>query len=115
MRDEVVSNVWGGESQLTKAAYDMANNPDSQDSNVTIINDDGTKTNMNFFDLKQKIIQLKISGETDNELKNLLDAFTQHITIIKENLVIREMNRIKMEQEKVMDEEDTSVNAPVTK
>ena len=95
MRWDVVVRVWGNESNLTKAAYEMINlNSEGGEKIVVQIVGGEPKEFDSIRKLKDRIIQLKITNENDSELQCLLGAFTNQIGAMKEALVIQEMNKM---------------------
>lgn len=77
----MVVRVWGNESNLTKAAYEMIN-LNSEESEEPIIAHLGEGEDRWFSSIKQlkdRIIQLKMMNrdeDADMELQSLLGAFT---------------------------------------
>lgn len=63
--------------------------------------------------LKNEIIALKISGDDEEKLKKLLGAMTNHITMIKEALVMQEMSRMSGEAAMAVKTKDDDINAPL--
>ena len=86
---------WGSESNLTKDAYDLVNVPDKE---IDLVGSDGkpiTDTDSNSIrtirDLKNEIIRLKVSGEDNDRLGELLGVFSNQIMWVKEKMVMEKM------------------------
>lgn len=100
VREDVVQRVWKSESNLTKAAYDAINK--SQDPEVAAI--------------KDRIMELKINGGSREELQNLLGSFSNRVRFVKEELVAKEMAKMKELATREMDKKDDSaLNGDVAK
>ena len=122
VRQDVVTRVWGSETELTKAAFQKANEAETtQDSipQITYKNSKGEDVVLNFSNLKElkdRIITLKLIDKSEDqeiELRELLGAFTNLIGVIKEGLVIEEMNKMSSLASEEIGKKDDSVNAKV--
>lgn len=90
MRQDIVARCWGSESELTTAAYNVANS--SPDMPVKIEGYDDIKT---LQQLKDEIITLKIKGgDKSSKLSDLLGSYSNQIMVIKEGMVMEKMNEM---------------------
>ena len=122
VRQDVVTRVWGSETELTKAAFQKANESESIEGGIPGISFLDSKDKVQTYypsslkELKDRIITLKLierdKGE-ESELQALLGAFTNLIGVIKEGLVIQEMNKMSSLASGEIGKKDDSVNAKV--
>ena len=87
LRQDIVTRVWGNESELTRAAYARVNDKDTEWPLDPSYYELGVT---NIQELKKKIIELKLKndGQDDSTLSKLLYAFTNEIGVVKEHMVI---------------------------
>ena len=127
VRQDIVARYWKSESNLTKTAYDLVNNPEKE---VEFHLDDG-KSYPKYEDrggreieirtisqLKDVIVTLKILGDQrtnveEKLLQELLTAFVGQIQFIKEGLVLQKIQEMQGRANLEQTEESNSVNAKV--
>lgn len=130
VRQDIVARYWKSESNLTKSAYDLVNNPEKE---VQFHLDDGeeypvyTDRSGNRIEirtiaqLKDVIVTLKILGSDQRTalesklLQNLLTAFVGQIQFIKESLVLQKIQEMQERANGELDAESQNVNAKVVK
>ena len=130
VRQDIVARYWKSESNLTKSAYDLVNNPEKE---VQFHLDDGeeypvyTDRSGNRIEiktiaqLKDVIVTLKILGSDQRTalesklLQNLLTAFVGQIQFIKESLVLQKIQEMQERADEELDAESQNVNAKVVK
>ena len=104
----MVARVWGSEVELTKAAYERVNQ--DVESPITV---DGYGNITTIKQLKDEIITLKLSGDDDATLKDLLGSFVNYVSTVKESMVIDAMNEMKEYALKEIRRKDDTANAKV--
>lgn len=100
--------MWGSEVELTKAAYERVNQ--DVESPITV---DGYGNITTIKQLKDEIITLKLSGDDDATLKDLLGSFVNYVSTVKESMVIDAMNEMKEYALKEIKTKDDTANAKV--
>ena len=63
--------------------------------------------------LKDKIIELKLTRSNDDLLKYLLGSFTNMVNVAKEGMIIEKMNEVRTLAKSEIELKDGSVNAKV--
>ena len=63
--------------------------------------------------LKDKIIELKLTRSNDDLLKYLLGSFTNMVNVAKEGMVIEKMNEVRALASAEVGKKDDSANAKV--
>ena len=124
VRQDVVARNWGSETELTKAAYEELNKDINRKiGKVTFIdggewsakyeNEEDKGENTTLKDLKDAIMELKLTGSNETLLQNLLGAFAGQIAAVKEGMVIDAINGMASVAAGVVSTKDGSVNAKV--
>ena len=110
IRQDVVTRYWGSEAALTKEAYDIVNQ--DVDREVDIEKYPYIRT---LGQLKGRIIELKLEGQSTEELSDLLGALVNQVSFTKEELVNEKMQYMHQLATNEIHKKDDSVNGKVVK
>ena len=112
VRQDIIVRTWGSESELTRLAYE---NISKQETQELVVNIDGQdeKFKGGLKQLKDEIISLKLSRNDDERLRNLIGAFSNQVTAMKEQMIMKEMEKMDKLAEYKQSQLDEQVNSDV--
>lgn len=112
VRQDIIVRTWGSESELTRLAYE---NISRQETQELVVNIDGQdeKFNGGLKQLKDEIISLKLNRNDDERLRNLIGAFSNQVTAMKEQMIMKEMEKMDKLAEYKQSQLDEQVNSDV--
>ena len=112
VRQDIIVRTWGSESELTRLAYE---NISRQETQELVVNIDGQdeKFKGGLKQLKDEIISLKLNRNDDERLKNLIGAFSNQVTAMKEQMIMKEMEKMDKLAEYKQSQLDEQVNSDV--
>ena len=112
VRQDIIVSTWGSESELTRLAYE---NISRQETQELVVNIDGQdeKFNGGLKQLKDEIISLKLNRNDDERLRNLIGAFSNQVTAMKEQMIMKEMEKMDKLAEYKQSQLDEQVNSDV--
>lgn len=112
VRQDIIVRTWGSESELTRLAYE---NISKQETQELVVNIDGQdeKFKGGLKQLKDEIISLKLNRNDDERLRNLIGAFSNQVTAMKEQMIMKEMEKMDKLAEYKQSQLDEQVNSDV--
>lgn len=112
VRQDIIVRTWGSESELTRLAYE---NISRQETQELVVNIDGQdeKFKGGLKQLKDEIISLKLNRNDDERLRNLIGAFSNQVTAMKEQMIMKEMEKMDKLAEYKQSQLDEQVNSDV--
>ena len=112
VRQDIIVRTWGSESELTRLAYE---NISKQETQELVVNIDGQdeKFKGGLKQLKDEIISLKLNRNDDERLRNLIGAFSNQVTAMKEQMIMKEMEKMDKLAEYKQSKLDEQVNSDV--
>ena len=112
VRQDIIVRTWGSESELTRLAYE---NISRQETHELVVNIDGQdeKFKGGLKQLKDGIISLKLNRNDDERLRNLIGAFSNQVTAMKEQMIMKEMEKMDKLAEYKQSQLDEQVNSDV--
>ena len=112
VRQDIIVRTWGSESELTRLAYE---NISRQETQELVVNIDGQdeKFKGGLKQLKDEIISLKLNRNDDERLRNLIGAFSNQVTAMKEQMIMKEMEKMDKLSEYKQSQLDEQVNSDV--
>ena len=112
VRQDIIVRTWGSESELTRLAYE---NISRQETHELVVNIDGQdeKFKGGLKQLKDEIISLKLNRNDDERLRNLIGAFSNQVTAMKEQMIMKEMEKMDKLAEYKQSQLDEQVNSDV--
>ena len=112
VRQDIIVRTWGSESELTRLAYE---NISKQETHELVVNIDGQdeKFKGGLKQLKDEIISLKLNRNDDERLRNLIGAFSNQVTAMKEQMIMKEMEKMDKLAEYKQSQLDEQVNSDV--
>ena len=112
VRQDIIVRTWGSESELTRLAYENISRQETQELVVNIGGQD-EKFKGGLKQLKDEIISLKLNRNDDERLRNLIGAFSNQVTAMKEQMIMKEMEKMDKLAEYKQSQLDEQVNSDV--